>query len=217
MVLFGFTYNIGLFAQINDAPTKSYSDSLIHLRGYFVRVYKKKEINQQEKARNDRINRKPFRVRIDGDIYDEFFLPIETNNDLPDLSKYLPGLLIKDKEEIYLSCTSANHEIFKEQFGMGKNYSQNNSCRNFISSKYYSLSTTNKVCYQVFYLSGVWLKAKVETAVQKMVFARKSKYIDPSSKKLNVYLLYKLDEYIPNSVEHQKLLLWKELPAIWSN
>ncbi|GAA0560675.1 hypothetical protein [Chitinophaga japonensis] len=211
--LFGLIYTSKPFAQINNVSKGYCLDSLMHLRGYFVRVYKKSDIEEQERNRILRVSNRPFRIKIDGNAYDEFFLPMDSAN-IIELANDLTGLHVRDKEDAYLRCTSANYAIFNEHFCITGGRVKMDTCGNFSSNKYYSLKYTSKYCYQIFYISGKWLKATAEASTQKLLFPKQTKYINPEAKKINVYLLYKVDEYIPDDVKGPQLSLWKNIPAV---
>jgi hypothetical protein len=210
--LFGFISESKSFAQITNEQNAHCLDSSIHIEGYFVRVYKKKDINDKERNRIARINNKPFILNIDGIKYDEFFFSVDSTSIEPALA----NLLLKNKKDIYLRCSNTNFAIFKEQF-CAEEYLQKDTCRSFESNEYYSLESNSKYCYQIFYASGIWLKAMADNNSTKWRFLKQFEYIDASVKTFNVYLLYKMDNYMPEKMEFRKLHLWKKVSSLWSN
>jgi hypothetical protein len=203
--------NLRSFAQIDEKQKDSCSIDIVDLNGYFVRVIKKNDIKKKEKERNKRINGKSFTVFIDGNTYDEFFIPLDTNINAINWTQ-LPELSSRYKNEIYLRCTSANYSIFKEQFCINKKYLGNDTCKGLVSNKYYTLkSPKNKYCYQIFYISGSWLRGIASSPTQKFIFLRQAKYLNPSVNKINVYLLYRY-RHVPVETEPQELSLWRVVP-----
>ncbi|HEU4555042.1 MAG TPA: hypothetical protein VFS25_19480 [Chitinophaga sp.] len=189
---------------------------MVELKGYYIKVYTKDYVRKLEQNRNNRLNNRPFQVAIDGSKYDEFFIPVSDSEGLY-LQRELSTLFYRNKKSIYLRCTSANYAVFKEHFCNSNEDKKNDTCVSFVTDKYYSFSKDKMHCYQVFYVTGLWLEGKAVTNVQKSLFPEKAKYIDTSVAAFNTYLLYRLRKSDVKEIKDSQLELWKTVPPLWND
>lgn len=214
ILLIGCLGSLDSFCQSNYAPKDPCSDSLIHLDGYFVRVYNKKDIREKERQRSKRIDGRPFIIKIDGEGVNEFFIQSDTTINASRWAKCLSQLFQCNQERLYLGCSSAHRAIFQAQFCINEKYREKDTCTRLVSNRYYCLDADDsKYCYQIFRVSGGWLKGTGSRKKMEVIFPRQISYISPSVEEFDVYLLDKLYKYIPDAVEGKELFLWKEVPS----
>lgn len=189
------------------------ADSLTEFKGYYVRIFEKKAIADREKNRKKRLDNRPFKVLIENEMSESFFLPVGTDG--IDLRKELNSLFDKKYDAIYLYCSSANYSLFDAQFCNDSGRLKMDTCQGLNSNKYYTLNSSDKYCYQVFYLMGKWLKGIAITDVQKNVFRKQAKYLNSAIPAVNVYLLKEATSVHEMTVHSMKL--WKEVPPLFQN
>lgn len=90
------------------------SDSLYYFQGYYVTVYKKKDINWIQKNKKKQSLGKPFKRIIDNENFKKRFWVSKKDSILS--KNYFKKLFNKDKNSIFLLCGSGNKEIFDVQF-----------------------------------------------------------------------------------------------------
>ncbi|MBC9930618.1 hypothetical protein [Chitinophaga qingshengii] len=168
------------------------------------------KVLDMEQNRKNRLTGKPFKIAIDTKTED-FFFPANASEE--DLDRVLNGLSHKNHQAIYLYCSSANYSIFNAQFLNETEKVSRDTCPGLKSIKYYILNKSDRYCYQVFYISGKWIKGLAITAVQKNVFRDKLVYIKDTSSPVSVFLLNKILDL--REVQGEPLTLWRQVPGIF--
>lgn len=216
-----FNLNGNTLHQIEEYTDNKQSincpDSLLGINGYYIKCFEKKNILLNDKARKNRLNNKPFNVPIDSHVFNDFFIPLKDSmlKDEEVVNEIKMCIKAKNDKEIFLYCTNANYSRFISQFCDEHNLVKRTVCKGFSSSKYYIIDTSDRYCYQVFYISGEWLKGVAVTESQKKIFSKNKRYRKIPNKDMPVYLLSKEKEV--RELQIDGLKLWKNSPGIFGN
>jgi hypothetical protein len=193
----------------------SCTDSVV-FDGYYVVLYTKREIKDVQRAKQRKIEGKSYKVPFESSILG-FFVSKDSLARRP-LSDIIEDLPVKNKGEIFIECTNGYSEMIgKEICGKKDQFSDCKWPKLFSYNKYFTVNKSSRYCFEIFEISGWFVKLKIDTEEKHDALGRKARYIAPALKNnFNAYFFLGYKAYSNDVVSlKDEIRLWKVVPPIF--
>lgn len=195
--------------------SKPFSDS-VFIEGYYIRVLTKKEINEQAKNRERRLQSKSIVVPYETLGISSFVRKTEIEK--KGLYSVVENFSKRTRTEAFIECDKYNAESISEAFGIEK--AKLLTCewpRLSSGDSYYTTNRKSNYCFKIYSLSGWFLKLRVDTDDKRNAVTNKQLKLIPLNKtEFDMYYFMHAKSYssLPSELR-DSIRLWKEVKPIF--